>query len=186
MQTWWMLMARGGLGILLGLVVLLSPRVGVGELVVLFGSYAFLHGIWAMCWAAQASRQPLEGWPVVLEGALSVAVGIVALGFPFEGAAFVRVIAPWGVVTGMLEILAALRIPQRVTGHWALAAAGAWSIFLAVLALRLPHAVTDSLVNVVAVYALIFGVLVATAAILIRSGGPRVVVPSNAHTWTTG
>jgi len=185
MQTWWMLTARGGLGILLGLVVLLSPRVGVGELVVLFGSYAFLDGIWAVGWAVRASRHSLEGWPVVLEGALSVAVGIVALGFPFEGAAFVRVIAPWGVVTGMLEILAALRIPQHVTGHWALAAAGAWSIFLAVLILRLPHAVTDSLVNAVAMCALIFGVLVSTAAILIRHGAPRVLVPSDAHTWTT-
>jgi uncharacterized membrane protein HdeD (DUF308 family) len=47
MQTWWMLAARGGQGILLGLVVLLSPRVGVGELVVLFGSYALLDGVWA-------------------------------------------------------------------------------------------------------------------------------------------
>ena len=185
MQTWWMLAVRGGLGILLGLVVLLSPRVGVGELVVLFGSYAFLDGIWAMCWAAQASRRPLEGWPVVLEGALSVAVGIVALGFPFEGAAFVHVIAPWGVLAGMLEIAAALRLRHRVTGQWALGAAGAWSIFLAVLILRLPHAVTDSLVAIVGVYALIFGVLVATAAILIRSGGPRVVILSTAHTWTT-
>ena len=186
MQTWWMLEARGGLGILLGLVVLLSPRVGIGELVVLFGGYAFLDGIWAVCWAVRASRRPLEGWLVVLEGALSVAVGIVALGFPFEAAAFAHMIAPWGVVTGMLEILAALRIPQqRVTGHWALAAAGVWSIFLAVLILRLPHAVTDSLVNVVGVYAVTFGVLVSTAAILIRYGGRRVVVPSHAHTWTT-
>jgi uncharacterized membrane protein HdeD (DUF308 family) len=66
-----MLAARGGPGILLGLVVLLSPRVGVGELVVLFGSYALLDGIWAVCWAVRASRRPLEGWPVVLEGALA-------------------------------------------------------------------------------------------------------------------
>jgi uncharacterized membrane protein HdeD (DUF308 family) len=87
-----MLAVRGGLGILLGLVVLLSPLVGVGKLVVLFGSYAFLYGIWAVGWAVRASRRPLEGGPVVLEGALSVAVGIVALGFPFEAAAFVRVI----------------------------------------------------------------------------------------------
>jgi len=72
-----------------------------------------------------------------------------------------------------------------VTGHWALAAAGAWSIFLAVLISRLPHAVTDSLVNIVGVYALTFGLLVSTAAILIRYGGPHVVVPSHAHTLTT-
>jgi uncharacterized membrane protein HdeD (DUF308 family) len=81
--------------------------------------------------------------------------------------------------------LTALRLPQHVTGHWALAAAGAWSIFLAVLILRLPHAVTDRLVNAVGVYALIFGVLVATAAILICYSGQRVVVPSDARPRTT-
>ena len=69
-----MLAVRGGLGILLGLVVLLSPLVGVGKLVVLFGSYAFLDGIWAVGWAVRASRRPLEGGPVVLEGALSRAL----------------------------------------------------------------------------------------------------------------
>jgi uncharacterized membrane protein HdeD (DUF308 family) len=180
-----MLAARGGLGILLGLIVLLSPRVELGGLVVLFGSFAVLDGIWAVSWAVRTSRRPLEGWPVVLEGALSVAVGIVALAFPFEAAAFVHVIAPWGVVTGMLEIVSALRLPQRVTGHWALAAAGFWSIFLAVLILSLPHAVTRSLVNTVGVYALIFGALVSTAAILIRHGGVRVVVPSDDQTWAT-
>jgi uncharacterized membrane protein HdeD (DUF308 family) len=185
MQTWWMLAARGGLGILLGLVVLLSPRVALGELVVLFGGYAVLDGIWAVAWAVRISRRPLEGWPVILEGALSVAVGIVAVGFPFEAAAFVLVIAPWGVVTGLLEIVSALRLPHRGTGHWALAAAGSWSIFLAVLILILPHAVTHTLVNTVGVYALVFGALVSTAAILIRRNGLRFVAPSDEHTWTT-
>jgi hypothetical protein len=60
-----------------------------------------------------------------------------------------------------------------------------WSIFLAVLIPSLPHAVTHSLVNTVGVYALIFGALVSTAAILIRHGGLRVVVPSDDQTWTT-
>src|SRR5258706_259466 len=34
MKTWWMLAVRGGLGILLGLVILLAPRVRLGEVVV--------------------------------------------------------------------------------------------------------------------------------------------------------
>jgi len=183
MKTWWMLAVRGGLGILLGLIVLLTPGVALGELVVLFGSYAILDGLWAVGWALRASQRPLEGWPVVLEGILSLAAGVVALGFPFEAAGFVHVIAPWGVVTGMLEILAGLRLPQGVTGRWALTAAGAWSIFLALLILRVPHAVTESLVNAVGLYALIFGALVSTAAILLRPGDPRVVLWSAEHRW---
>jgi len=38
-----------------------------------------------------------------------------------------------------------------VTGHWALAAAGSWSILLAVLILSPTHAVTHSPVNTVGV-----------------------------------
>jgi len=181
MDTWWIPSVRGGLGILLGLVVLLTPEVGLGELVVLFGSYALLDGVCAVGWAFRASRRLLEGWPVVLEGALSLAVGVVALGFPFEAAGVVHVLAPWGVVIGILEILAALRLRQGLTGHWALLAAGAWSIFLALLVLRVPHAVTDSLVNAVGVYALTFGVLVSMATVLTRLGGPRVVPWSGEH-----
>jgi len=39
--------------------------------------------------------------------------------------------------------------------------------------------------NTVGEYALIFGALVSTAAILIRHRGLRVVAPSDDQTWTT-
>jgi len=163
-----MMAVRGGFGILLGLAVLLWPRVGLGEVVTLFGTYAVLDGISAAAWAVRASRRPLEGWPVVLEGVVSVALGVVALRFPFEAARFAHVIAVWALVTGGLEILAAVRPPRGVAGHWFLAAGGAWSVFLAVLILSLPYALTDDLVNAIGVYALVFGVLVSVAAFMLR------------------
>jgi hypothetical protein len=79
----------------------------------------------------------------------------------------------------MLEIVSALRLPQRVTGHWALAAAGSW--------FHLPRGAhpepapcgrAQSRVSTVGVYALIFGALVSTAAILIRHRGLHVGAPS--------
>ena len=185
MHTWWMLAVRGGLGILLGAVVLLSPHVALGEVVALFGIYVVLDGICAVAWGIQASRWLLEGWPVVLEGAVSFALGVAALGFPFKTAQFVHMIAAWGLVTGILEILAAVRPPRGMTGHWALVAAGVWSIFLAVLIVSLPHAVTDSLVDAVGVYALVFGVLVSTIAVFLHRVSPRVTVRPVDHTWTT-
>ena len=185
MQSWWMVAIRGALGILLGLAVLLWPGVGLGEVVTLFGIYAVLDGIWAVAWAVRASRRLLEGWPVVLEGVVSVALGVVALGFPFESARVGHMIAVWGLVTGILEILAALRPPRGVCGHWFLAAGGAWSIFLAVLILSLPYAVTDALVDAIGVYALVFGVLVSVGAFVLRKVGPPVLPRSAEHTWTT-
>ena len=72
-----------------------------------------------------------------------------------------------------------------MTGHWAFVAAGVWSIFLAVLIVSLPHAVTDSLVDAIGVYALVFGVLVSTIAVFLHRVSPRVTVRSVDHTWTT-
>src|SRR5256885_5080887 len=172
-----MLAVRGGLGILLGAVVLLSPHVALGEVVALFGIYVVLDGICAVAWGIQASRWLLEGWPVVLEGAVSFALGVAALGFPFKTAQFVHMIAAWGLVTGILEILATVRPPRGVTGHWALAAAGVWSIFLAVLIVSLPHAVTDSLVDAIGVYALVFGVLFLAVAGFPPRFPPRPAAP---------
>src|SRR5437016_4392376 len=160
-----MLAVRGGLGILLGVVVLLSPHVALGEVVALFGMYVVLDGICAVAWGIQASRWLLEGWPVVLEGAVSFALGVAALGFPFKTAQFVHMIAAWGLVTGILEILAAVRPPRGMTGHWSLVAAGAWSIFLAGLIVSLPHAVTGSLLDASGVYALGLARHVSTSAV---------------------
>jgi len=180
-----MLAVRGGLSIVLGLAVLLWPTVGLGELVTLFGLYALLDGIAAATWVVRASRRPLEGWPVLLEAVCSVALGVVALGSPFQSAHFLHLVALWGLVTGILEILAATRFVHGPAARSFLAAGGAWSIFLAVLVLTLPHALTHELVLVISVYALVFGILVTVAAVGLRGGAPPMAVGTVNHSWTT-
>jgi uncharacterized membrane protein HdeD (DUF308 family) len=120
-----MLAVRGGLSIVLGLAVLLWPTVGLGELVTLFGLYALLDGISAAAWVVRTSRRPLEGWPVLLEAVCSVALGVVALGYPFQWAHFLDLVALWGLVTGILEILAATRFVHGAAARSFLAAGGA-------------------------------------------------------------
>ena len=61
-------------------------------------------------------------------------------------------------------ILAATRVPRAVPRCWSLAVAGTWSLFLSLLVVSLPHAVTDALVSAIGAYALGFGVLVSIAA----------------------
>ena len=167
--------ARGSLSIGLGLAVLLWPAPGLGGLVVLFGMYALLDGIAAAAWAVRVSRRSLRDWPLLLvvEAVFSVGIGVVALGFPLHSTLFVHVVALWGFVTGTLETLSALVLARRAAVHWFLVAAGAWSLFLAVLVLSLPHALAQSLVIAIGVYALAFGVLVSLAAFRLRRVVPQ-------------
>lgn len=185
MQPWSMLAARGGLSVVLGLAVLVSPTVGLGEVVTLFGLYALLDGISAAAWIVRVSRRPLEGWPVLLEAVCSIALGVVALWYPFQSARFLHLVALWGLVTGILEILAATRFVHGVVARSFLAAGGAWSIFLALLVLVLPYALTHELVLVISVYALVFGILVTVAALGLRGRALPMAVASVSHSSTT-
>jgi uncharacterized membrane protein HdeD (DUF308 family) len=181
-KDWWTMAARGSLSIGLGLAVLLWPAPTLGELVVLFGIYALLDGIAAATWAVRVSRRSLGDWPLLLvEAAFSVGLGVVALGFPLQSALFVQVVAVWGFVTGALEVLSALVLARRAAAHWFLVAAGAWSLFLAVLVLSLPHALTEGLVIAFGVYALVFGALVSLAALRLRRVVPRMPMVTVRH-----
>ena len=185
-KDWSTMAARGSLSIVLGLAVLLWPALQLGELVVLFGIYALLDGIAAVSVGVHVSWRSLGDWPLLLgEAVFSVGLGVVALGFPLQSALFVQVVALWGFVTGTLEVLSGLVLARRAAAHWFLVAAGAWSLFLAVLVLSLPHALTEGLVIAIGVYALVFGVLVSLAAFKLRRVVPQMPMAAIAATRAT-
>jgi uncharacterized membrane protein HdeD (DUF308 family) len=74
-KNWWMVGARGALAILFGILLLLCPTASLDRVVVLFGVYAALDGAWAIASALWVTRRSLAGWPVLLEGAVSLVVG---------------------------------------------------------------------------------------------------------------
>ena len=170
-HNWWMMAVRGGLAIAFGLAVLLWPHVTLAVVVVLFGAYAILDGLWSLAAATRAAG-PLGAWPVALEGAVSVALGGVALLMPWVPRDLVYLIAVWGVLTGALELLTAAGLPRNTVGYWLLATGGVSSLFLAVLVLLVPHADTDVVVRVIAAYAEVFGVVVLLASVHFTRGAP--------------
>ena len=170
MRNWWMIAIRGVLAIGFGLAVLLWPRVTLPTVTVLFGFYALLDGGWTIAAARRASEKLLEAWPVVLEGAVSIGLGLLALFFPFVSRQFIYALAFWGVITGVLELIAAISLPREGAGHWMLGTAGASSLFLALLIVLLGHADTDFVVRVIATYAQVFGTVLLFAALLFGRG----------------
>jgi uncharacterized membrane protein HdeD (DUF308 family) len=166
-RNWWMVGARGALAILFGVLLLLRRDISLNLVVALFGIYAALDGAWAIASALWVTRRSLAGWPVLLEGAVSLVVGVLALVWPLVPRQLVVAIAVWGLLTGALEIVAAARLPREGAGYWLLATGGVFSLFLGALILMLPHASQPYIVGALGVYALVFGaVLVATAASL--------------------
>lgn len=169
MRNWWMVGVRGLLAMLFGLTVLSWSDPSLLTIVVLFGAYAMLDGLWAVASVVRASpRGPRRGgWLVAAEGVASLGIGALALTWPFVSRETVLLIAGWGIATGVLELATALCLAD-LTGRWLLGTAGGFSIFLGGLILMLPHADAARVASLLGVYALGFGLVVTLAAIAFR------------------
>jgi uncharacterized membrane protein HdeD (DUF308 family) len=172
-RNWWMIGARGALAIAFGVLLLLRPGTPLDRVVSLFGLYATLDGVWTMAAALWVVRTALIAWPVLLEGAVSFAIGVLAQGWPLVPREQISAIATWAVLTGVLEIMAGVSLPRRGPKHWLLAIAGGFSIFLAALVLMLPYDSQPHVVGALGAYGLAFGIaLLGVAASLRGAAAP--------------
>jgi len=164
----WMVGVRAVLAIVFGFLLLLRPAAPLDRVVALFIAYVVLDGVWTIASALWVTGRSFAGWPVVLEGLVSLLIGLLALLWPLVPHRLVVAIVVWGLLTGVLELVAALRLPRTGAGYWLYATGGACSLFLAVLILMLIHADQAYVVSVLGIYALAFGVLLAAAAAAFR------------------
>jgi uncharacterized membrane protein HdeD (DUF308 family) len=110
----------------------------------------------------------MTGWPIALEGIVSITLGSLAFAWPFVPPRVLVVLVTWGLLTGILEIIAALRLPRQLAAHWLLGTGGVSSIFLAVVVLALERAASDRVALALGAYAIVFGVVVFLAALRFR------------------
>jgi len=167
-RNWWMMAGRGVLAVLFGSVIALWRIPVFDAVIVSFGTYAIADGILAIASALRAGSRWTAGWPIALEGIVSVVLGGLAFVWPFFPQPVIAVLVSWGVLTGIFEIVAAVRLPRERAAHWLVGTGGASSIFLALVVLALPRASSDRVAVSLAVYAIVFGIVILLAALRFR------------------
>ena len=165
LRHWWMLAFRGVVAALFGIVALAWPDLTLGRFVVLFGIYALADGLCAVFSAFGLSDRWVDAGPVLAEGGVSLVVGTAALAWPLIPLLLVYLIATWGIITGALELAAAVALRGDRGGSWLLAIGGVSSLMLGMFLVLIPGAATAGVARVVGAYALIFGALLAAASL---------------------
>ena len=173
-KNWWMIASRGVVAVLFGIVMAFWRVPVFDALVVAFATYAALDGVLAIASALRAGRSQMAGWPVALEGLVSIGLAALALIWPTIPQQVFVVLATWGLLTGILEVIAAVRLPRHVAAHWLLATAGVSSVFLAIVVLVLPRAGSQRVALTLAAYAIVFGIVMVLAALRFRIASRRV------------
>lgn len=168
-RNWYVLVIRGVVAILFGVLALIWPGLSIVALVILFGAYAVVDGIFAI--GAVVMGGDIENrWSLAFEGIIGLIAGIVAFVWPsITALALLYLIAFWAIITGLLEITAAVRLRREIAHEWALGLAGGASVLFGLIAIVFPGAGALSIIWLIGVYAIIFGVLLIALGLRLRS-----------------
>ena len=169
-RKWWAIAIRGAVAIIFGILAIVMPIATLAVLVLLFGSFAFVDGIFAIVAAARRHESDRPYWAMILEGIVGIAVGVMTFVWPDLAAlSLVWVIAAWSLITGVLEIAAAIRLRKEIRGEFWLALSGVLSIVFAGLLMAMPGAGALALVLWIGVYAIVSGAFLLGFAFRLRS-----------------
>ncbi len=168
-QRWWAVGLRGILGIIFGLICLLTPGIALGAFVIVFAAYMFVDGVFAIISGIRAARSG-ESWGLlILEGVVDLAAGVIAILWPaITLVALVWIVAIWAIVSGALMLAAAFSLNLDY-GRWWLALGGIASIILGILLIIEPFIGAVVLTLWIGAYAVVFGVLFVVVGLQLHS-----------------
>ena len=168
-RSWWMLLLRGLVAIAFGVLTFARPGITLASLVLVFGAFALADGVLGV-WTALTHRHDGENrWLLLLGGLAGIGVGVLTL---FEhgitAVALLFYIAIWAITTGVLEIVAAIRLRHEMQGEWMLVLAGLCSVAFGVLLMARPGDGALAVLWLIGSYALLFGLLLLALSFRVR------------------
>jgi len=156
-RHWWAVGLRGLAAIIFGILAFAWPGMTLGVLVLLFGVYAIVDGVLALLTALRgdAPHRVVLG----IEGIVSVLAGLAAIAWPLITAlVLLYIIAFWAILTGVLEVVAAIRMRRAISNELGLIIGGILSILFGIVLIVAPGAGALAVVFLIGAYAIIFGI----------------------------
>jgi uncharacterized membrane protein HdeD (DUF308 family) len=168
-EKWWIWLLRGIAAIIFGTLALLMPGITLEVLVLFLAVFLLVDGAFNIFASLNHSKETKYWWLLLLEGIVSVLIGIITLIWPqITVIALLFLIVFWAMVNGFFRILAALQLRKYTKGEWFLIFSGIFSLIFGVLLLIWPDKGLLVLIWMLGFYAFIFGILLISFAFKAR------------------
>lgn len=179
--NWWALLLRGVLAVLVALAAFFLPEAALYGVVFAFGAYALVDGVFNLIAGVRTRTETDRWWTLALQGLLGIGAGVVAFAMPGAAAvAMLFVVAAWAIVTGVLEIAAAIRLRKEIRGEWLLGLSGLASLALGIAMIARPGAGLLAWMFLFGFYALVSGALLIGLGLRMRKLQRRLRVRDDA------
>jgi uncharacterized membrane protein HdeD (DUF308 family) len=173
---WWLVLLRGVLAVIFGLFALFAPETALLTLVYVYGFYAIMDGVAALVVGFRHRSTDHWGWHIA-QGVVSLIAGGIALFWPGPTIlALVLIIAVWSIVLGVTQIVEAFTARRQGASAWVWPlVSGIVGILFGIVLLASPAAGALALLWVIAIFALVFGVVLVVWAFKLRSATQELV-----------
>jgi uncharacterized membrane protein HdeD (DUF308 family) len=167
-RNWWLLLLRGICAVLFGVLTFVWPGVTLVTLVLLYGAYALVDGVFALA-AAVMGGAPAPRWWLAVVGLLGIGAGLVTLFLPgMTALVLLYFIAFWAIAIGVMQIVGAIRLRKEIENEWWLLAAGVVSVLFGLLLIAQPGTGALALILTIGVFAVIEGIALIAFAFRLR------------------
>jgi uncharacterized membrane protein HdeD (DUF308 family) len=158
------------------LLTLFLPGITLVTLVLLFGAYALVDGVFnVIAFFRVASHQ----WALLIEGVVGIVAGVITFAMPaITAIALLYLIAFWAILTGIFEIVAGIRLRKAIANEWLLLMMGVLSLLFGFLILFAPGAGALAIMLWIGAYALVFGVFLLALAFRLRGHRRLIAQPT--------
>jgi uncharacterized membrane protein HdeD (DUF308 family) len=176
-----MILLRGVISILFGIMVFAWPGISLVSLVLLFGAFALADGFGNVVTAIGGRNEHENWWVLLLAGVAGIALGVLTFFNPaITALALLFYIAVWAIATGLLEIVAAIRLRKEIEGELWLGLGGLASVLFGLLLLARPGQGALAVLWLIAAFALVFGSMLVVLALKARGFAKRVEAAATA------
>jgi uncharacterized membrane protein HdeD (DUF308 family) len=138
-SLWLSLLLRGIIAVLFGVCVFYSPFQTVKILVMVFGAFAAIDGF-ALIAASLSWKEHHEDWGLLLVAGIGIAgLGIISFLRPgITELLLLALIAARFMISGLTEIIMAVRLRKQIEGEWMLMVDGALSFMIGLVLIAWP------------------------------------------------
>jgi uncharacterized membrane protein HdeD (DUF308 family) len=167
-----MLLVRGIAAILLGIAAFLAPGMTLEVLIIVLAAYFLVDGVFAIITAIQRRTTNPRWWVMLIEGIISVIAGIGAFAYPgLTALILLNLVAFWAILTGVMQIVAAIRLREEIKGEFWLGLAGLVSVIFGILLILFPGTGILSLLWLLGSFSILSGIFLIMLAFRVRNLG---------------
>jgi uncharacterized membrane protein HdeD (DUF308 family) len=169
-RHWWVPVLRGVVAVLFGIMAFVYPGLTVAVLVLLFGAWILVDGVFRVIGAIGHRASDKEWGFDLIIGIMGIIIGFLTFHAPrITALALIIYIAAWALMIGATEIALAIKLRREIKGEWFLILMGLLSIVFAVMLLWNPLPGALALVWLIGSYAIVFGFLAIILGFRLRS-----------------